>query len=275
VLTDYHMHLAADDLPYRDESFSPEHIGRYVARAQAAGVAEIGFTDHVYRFSQARDWFEHPLWQGGAVADLDRYHAAVQEAREAGMPVRVALEVDYLAGRERPIADLVDRYRWDYLLGSVHWVAGLAVDWDRAPIWDRYPTGEVWRRYCGDLCAAAASGIYDSMAHPDLAKVFGRRPEPRPLDLYREVADAFQAAGVCAEVSTAGYRRALGELYPDPQLLAMLRERGVPVTLGSDAHAPEGVGRDFDRALGELRAAGYRTLTVFDARQRRQVAFDE
>jgi histidinol-phosphatase (PHP family) len=274
VLTDYHMHLVQDGLPYDDDSFSLQHIGRYVQRAQAAGIEQIGFTDHVYRFRQAADWFDHPLWQGAAVADIDRYHAAVQGAREAGLPVRLGLEVDYLAGREQPIAALVDRYRWDYLLGSVHWVAGLAVDWKRAPIWERYSTEEVLRRYCDDLCAAAASGIYDSMAHPDLAKVFGQRPQPRPLALYRQVADAFQAAGVCAEVSTAGYRRALGELYPDPELLQMLNERGVPVTLGSDAHVPDGVGRDFDRALAELREAGYRTLTAFDARERRQVAFD-
>ena len=120
---------------------------------------------------------------------------------------------------------------------------------------------------------AAASGIYDSMAHPDLAKVFGQRPD-RPQVLYRQIADGFEAAGVCAEVSSAGYRQTLDELYPDPELLAMLHERGVPVTLGSDAHAPERVGRDFPRALREMHAAGYRTLTVFDRRERRQEVFD-
>ena len=111
------------------------------------------------------------------------------------------------------------------------------------------------------------------MAHPDLAKVFGQRPA-RPQALYRQIADAFQAAGVCAEVSSAGYHQTLDELYPDPELLAMLHERGVPVTLGSDAHAPQRVGRDFPRALAELHAAGYRTLTVFDRRERRQEVFD-
>src|SRR5262249_18328624 len=115
-------------------------------------------------------------------------------------------------------------------------------------------------------------GIYDSMAHPDLAKVFGDRPaEPEPV--HETIADAFAAAGVCAEVSTAGYRRALGELYPAPPLLAKLHERGVPVTLGPEAHAPGGVGREFGRAVGELHEAGYRTITVFDRRERRQVAF--
>jgi histidinol-phosphatase (PHP family) len=273
VLTDYHMHLLDDDLPYDDDSFTLEHVGRYVTAAAAAGIDEIGFTDHVYRFAEARDWFDHALWQADAVGDLSRYHGAVSAARDAGLPVKVALEVDYLRGREQQIGEVVARFDWDYLLGSVHWVAGLAVDWELAPIWDRYPVDEVWRLYCEDLCLAAASGIYDSMAHPDLAKVFGQRPE-QPQALYRQIADAFQAAGVCAEVSSAGYHQTLDELYPDPELLAMLHERDVPVTLGSDAHAPERVGRDFPRALRELHGAGYRTLTVFDRRERRQEVFD-
>jgi histidinol-phosphatase (PHP family) len=83
--------------------------------------------------------------------------------------------------------------------------------------------------------------------------------------------EAVAEAGVCIEVSTAGYRRALGELYPAPQLLRMFAERGVPATLGSDAHAAEDVAHDFPRALAELSAAGYRTLTVFRRRDRRQV----
>ncbi len=275
MLTDYHMHLVADDDPYTDAALSVERVAEYVERARVAGIDEIGFTDHVYRFRQARDWSDNPLWVGDAVADLDRYHGCLVAAGEAGLPVKVGLEVDYLAGREATIAATVDRLQWDFLLGSVHWVAGLAVDWEMASIWERYPVDEVWRMYVDDVCVAAATGIYDTMAHPDLAKVFGHRPTPKPLQLYEQLADAFAAAGVCAEVSTAGYGRALGELYPDPDLLRLLHRRGVPVALASDAHRPDQVGRSFDQALAALREIGYRTITVFHRRDRRQVSFDD
>ncbi|HUZ84891.1 MAG TPA: hypothetical protein VMU66_09360, partial [Gaiellales bacterium] len=59
--------------------------------------------------------------------------------------------------------------------------------------------------------------------------------------------------------------------YPDPQLLAMFRTAGVPVTLGSDAHAPADVGRDFDLARAELARAGYRSVTVFRRREPQSV----
>ena len=98
-------------------------------------------------------------------------------------------------------------------------------------------------------------------------KIFGDRAEA--FD-YSEIADEVAAAGVGVEVSTAGLRKPVGELYPHPDLLAACRERGVPVTTGSDAHSPDVVGRDFDRARELLRSAGYETVTVFERRQRRQ-----
>ena len=94
------------------------------------------------------------------------------------------------------------------------------------------------------------------MSHPDLAKVFGYRPGPEPLaEMYREMADAARDGGVCIEVSTAGLRKLVGEMYPAPALLACFAERDVPITLGADAHAPAGVGAHFDRAR-ELARAG-------------------
>jgi histidinol-phosphatase (PHP family) len=275
MLTDYHMHLVDDDAPYTDESFTVAHMQRYVDTAARRGVAEIGFTDHVYRFTAARDWLDEPLWQNDGVNDLGRYFRAVKSAQEAGLPVKVGLEVDYLAGQDEQIAGVVNGWAWDYVLGSVHWIDGYAVDWDAKSIWDQMAVDDVWRRYADELCAAAATGLYDSMAHPDVVKGFGWRPDPPPRALYEQIADAFQAAGVCAEVSTAGLQTPLEEVYPAPELLRLLRERNVPVTLASDAHDPGEVGRDFDRSVAALHDAGYRTITVFQRHDRRQVALDE
>ena len=82
----------------------------------------------------------------------------------------------------------------------------------------------------------------------------------------REVADAIEAAGVCIEVSSAGLHKPVGELYPDPAMLA----GHPPITLASDAHVPQNVGRDFAQALALARAAGYEMVTVFDRRTAQQ-----
>jgi histidinol-phosphatase (PHP family) len=265
------MHLAQDDDPLTAEHHTLAHIRRYVETARAAGVQEIGFSEHVYRFAAVRDWNPAPGWREGAVADLDRYVAAVRAAADAGLPVRLGLELDWVPGREAEIAALASAHPWDYLLGSCHWLGDREFDHRSNSAWDGADPEAVWRAYVDGFCAAARSGLYDSMSHPDLAKVFGHRPGPDAGALHTEMADAVAEAAVCVEVSTAGYRRVLGELYPAPPLLRMFAERGVPVTLGSDAHTADGVARDFPRALAELSEAGYRTLTVFRRRDRRQV----
>jgi len=128
-----------------------------------------------------------------------------------------------------------------------------------------------WRAYFAALADAASSGLFDVLSHPDLVKFFGQRPEPHVADeLHDSAAAAIAHADVCVEVSSAGLHKPVGETYPDASLLRRCRELDVPITLASDAHEPEHVGRDVDRAAAHARAAGYDTVTVFERRHRRQ-----
>jgi histidinol-phosphatase (PHP family) len=272
VIVDYHMHLRG---PSEDSLEGPiehtvEAIERFVEAAAARGVDEIGFTEHDYYFVQLRHLWELPYQIDRCDRDLDAYCAAVVEAKDRGLPVKLGLEVDYVAGRLEELADRLAPYPWDYLLGSVHWLEGLAVDMEPG-LWARASVEEVWVQYFAALRELTASGLADVLAHPDLVKIFAQRPGPeRVAAHHEELAQAAADAGVAIEVSTAGLRKRVGELYPDPELLTRCRAHGVPVTTASDAHVPRLVGEDFDRALELLRAAGYDTVTVFEARQGRQ-----
>src|SRR5207249_3890313 len=107
-----------------------------------------------------------------------------------------------------------------------------------------------WKRYFSAVAELARSGTIDVLAHLDLAKIFGRRPSvDLRRQLYDETAGEIAAAGVSVEISTAGLRKPVGELYPDPELLSACVRRGIGVTLASDAHEPQLVGEDFDLAL--------------------------
>ena len=262
MIADYHMHLrnGREEIAHDTKSVEP-----FVETARAAGVDEIGFTEHVYYFRQTRSLWTVPYQLERCVYDLEPYVRAIVEARGRGLPVKLGLEVDYVPGREEEMRELLAPYPWDYLLGSVHYVDGLGVD-AQPRLLDAVGVDEAWRRYFARLEAAARSGLFDSLSHPDLVKMFGERAE---FD-YGPVADAIAESGVAVEVSTAGLRKPVGELYPHPELLAACREREVPVTLASDAHSPQVVGRDFDRAVQLLRSVGYDTVTIFEQREARQ-----
>ncbi|MDQ2967069.1 MAG: histidinol-phosphatase HisJ family protein [Actinomycetota bacterium] len=264
MIVDYHMHLRDRHEEIALETWT---VDPFVEAARAAGVDEIGFTEHGYYFKQLRPLWTVPYMTERCVHDIERYVEAVVTARGRGLPVKLGLEVDYVPGREEEARKLLATYPWDYLLGSVHFIGELSVDGEEGLLTDAVGVEEAWRLYFETLAGAARSGLFDSLSHPDLVKIFGVRAAS--FD-YGPVADAIAGSGVAVEVSTAGLGKPVRELYPHPDFLAACRARDVPVTLASDAHSPDVVGRDFDRALELLRAAGYETVTVFEQRRGRQ-----
>jgi histidinol-phosphatase (PHP family) len=141
----------------------------------------------------------------------------------------------------------------------VHWIGGLALD-QKPGLWGIGSVEDVWGLYARELAAAARSGHFDVLAHPDLVKIFGDRVD---WD-WQPVTDALD--GVALEVSTAGLHKPVRELYPEAGLLRGARR----ITLASDAHLAEDVGRDFEAAVDHARRAGFETVTVFDGRSSRQ-----
>ena len=125
MIADYHMHLrnAGEEIAHDTRSVEP-----FVEAARAAGVDEIGFTEHVYYFRQTRSLWTVPYQTERCVYDLEPYVRAVVEAQDRGLPVKLGLEVDYVPGREEETRELLAPYPWDFLLGSVHYVDGLGVD---------------------------------------------------------------------------------------------------------------------------------------------------
>ena len=265
MLVDLHTHLARDDDAVE---LSEAALTQRVAQAQARGVAEIAITEHTHRFIEVAGLFPDPFWNATAVTPIDSY---IELVTSIGGIVRCGIELDWIPAINKDLQALIATRRFDVVLGSVHWLGIEAVDLKRG-IWEHMDVETAWRRYFAELRAAALSGTFDIMAHPDLVKVFGRYPSAAVMqDEFRETAAAFAEAGVTSEINTAGLRKPVGELYPSPAFLNELRRAGVPLSLGSDAHVVSDIGRDFDRALELAAGAGYEAVSSFRQRERSEV----
>jgi histidinol-phosphatase (PHP family) len=270
VLTDYHVHLRPDgEGTLAADYFTPANVTRYREAADERGIAELGTSEHVYRFRQALDVWQHPFWRENAVDDIDHY---VDFAREQGL--KVGVEADFVPGREDRMASLLEAREWDYVIGSVHFVGDEAVDHPDWDIWSArsIDPDKIWRRYFEWLGEAARSGLFDILAHPDLVKVWGgERPRPEgDLRRFYELAiEGIAEAGVAIEVSTAGLRKPVGERYPAEPFLAMCIDAGCPIALSSDAHVPEHLGFEYPSTVEWLTQQGVRELCVFERRERR------
>jgi len=282
MITDYHMHLERDS--YSDKCrYNIERIGLYVRMANARGTDQIGITEHCNRFSAFQPAMLHVVEPKHGYADTDSvlgwirrsfredinaYVDALLEAKSLGLPVRASIEVDYLPGFESEIKAILDPLPFDYILGSVHFLGDWAIDSSPAHGWPEVDVDYVYVRYFETMRDAARSGLFDILAHPDLVKKFGHKPS-FPLDEYYDaLAKEAAEAGVAVEINTAGLHKPVGEMYPSKALLQRFFDRGVPLSLGSDAHQPEDVSLDHDQAIALGREVGYDAVVTFDRRRR-------
>ncbi len=274
---DYHVHLHPHG-PYGGEGPPPGeypdgYVEAYFETAAARGADEIGFTEHLYRCVEAapvlgRFWDNAPrpdlaaqteaFFMEDLTLSLNRYVDAVLDARDAGLPVLLGLEVDFFPETIEDVLDLLEPYPWDYLIGSVHWVGAWAIDHHgSAHEFDRRGIDQAYADYFALETELAASGTVDVLAHCDVVKKQGHRPDASPRELYHRLVRAAERSGVAVELSSAGLHQKAGEIYPAPELLEMFAEADVPITLASDAHGPEDVARDRDRLIEAAKAAGY------------------
>ena len=272
MLTDYHLHLRPDDEGTEFERyFTEENVERYLAAAARAGIEELGVSEHVHRFRQALDLWRHPFWVETAEDDLDAYCEFV-----ATTPLRLGIECDFVAGAEERTAALLEARPFDYVVGSVHFFGegSSAVDHPDWDAWDERDPEEVWRRYFEALAACARCGLFDVLAHPDLVKVWGSArplPEGDLRAFYEPAVEAIAESGIAVEVSTAGLRKPTGEIYPARGFAELCVEAGATFALSSDAHLPEQVGFEYDRAVEFLDSLGVEEICVFERRQRHLV----
>jgi len=270
LLTDYHVHLRTDE-PENTAArfFTAANAERYREAASERGIAELGVAEHIYRFTAAMEIWQHPFWRQYAHDDLDYYCGFVREETD----LRLGIEMDFIPGVEDRIANVLDGRDWDYVVGSVHFLRDHSLDTEDYSIWGAGESADrIWRRYFETVAHSALSGLYDIIGHPDLVKVWGSAtpvPDRDPRFFYEPAVEAFAEAGVAVELSTAGWRKPVGEQYPAVPFLEMLVDAGCPLALSSDAHEPDQLGFEYERAVELLESLGVREIAVFEGRQRR------
>ena len=270
MLTDYHVHLRPDERENTAERFfTAANAERYRETAAERGIAELGVAEHIYRFSAALEIWDHPFWRRYAHDDLDSYCAFVRDQTD----LKLGIEMDFVPGREDRIATQLDGRDWDYVVGSVHFLRDRSLDTEDYSVWGTGESAEkVWRRYFETLAELARSGLYDIVSHPDLVKVWGRAAPIPDGDLrryYDPAVEAFAEAGIAVELSTAGWRKPVGEQYPSVPYHEMVVDAGCPIALSSDAHVPDQIGFEYERAVALLERVGVREIAVFERRRRR------
>jgi histidinol-phosphatase (PHP family) len=241
----------------------------YVRAAVDLGLVAVGLSDHAPLLVGTADEPRPGMHMPRSAFSAYLEEAVGLQRGEDRVEVLVGVEADYVAGTEDAYATLLADPRLDYVLGSVHYFDGYHV-YDPARWLGADDVDAVHLRYHQHVRAAAATGLFDVMAHVDAVKGLGRFAS-RTIDAaWDETVRVLADAGVAVEINTSGYRKC-GEPFPSWEVVERLHAAGVPLTYGSDAHRPNEVHHAWASVQAGLRAIGVTELAVVRGRRRTMV----
>lgn len=274
-LVDYHIHS-----PYCGHAQGKTI--EYVESAIEMGLEEICFTDHLGRYyltaSQKRRYWD---W-GMSEFHIARYLSEIDDLKdifEDRISIKAGLEIDYIPGAEELVSNIVQQYSFDFLLGSIHCIPELG--WKHLAHYQPQDSWPMYESYFSHLHSACSSGLFDSIAHIDFIWRYIDIPSgchDRLLELIHSTIIQAQSNDLAVEINANGYIwSSMKRREPDPfeHLLTSISQNNVCVTLGSDAHKPQMVGKSFPVIADLLLQYGISSLCRFDKRQRSLYRFAE
>ena len=254
---DYHMH----------SHFCRHATGsldEYARAAIARGFHEICFTPHIPLPGFRPGFFNDRLRMESR--DFPRYLEELERTRGKfpGLAILSGVEADYIEGWEEYIARFLAAYSFDFVLMSIHFIR----DWPEDQYVfdfrrDRRPLGRIYDDYLAALRKGIETGLYDGIAHFDLIKQPGRPLLATHRAEVEEIVGLCAARGMSAEINVSGARKEIGETYPAPEIIKLMSRRGLPLTPGSDAHAPSQVGVGLETLNGR-KMARYRARRIVE-----------
>lgn len=254
LFSDYHTHPQG----HRVQPYTQALLQPWADAARAKGLTDIAFTDH------------------------DRYHEGVdfdevERLREnnPGLAVRAGIELDNdpftgAAGRA-----WVEQHwdRLDFVLGSVHYLSSERMfdSTGEEGQFVGHDIDAIYADYFERVRVMAGSGVVDCLSHLDLIKIHGFRSRIADTSLAEETLQFVKDRGLAIELSTAGWRKTVGEQYPSREIIRRAKEIGIPFTVASDAHSHVQQAENYDRLTALMAECGITEVCVYERHKRRVV----
>jgi len=238
----------------------------YIDQAIKNNILVYGFSDHApmeFDKKYRMDFSDMKTYENEILSLKEKYKNKIK--------ILLGYEVDFT-----PIKYLDKRVlnaNVDYLIGSVHFLDNWGFDNPEfIKEWQKRDVDDVYKEYFSYIEKMANSRLFQIVGHIDLIKVFNYKPKKNIKDIAKNAIKAIKNANMAVEINTAGLRKPVKEIYPSDELLEMILEENIDLTLGSDAHSPEQVGFMLKETLLKLNNLGIDRLVYFEKKEKREIS---
>ncbi len=241
---DYHVHAVG----HKDRMHTAMEVKEFLEYGKKNGLKEIGFADH--------DKYKDLL-------NFDVYNLLMKEYPDIN--IRVGIEIDYFPGQENKIREIIAMYDFDYVIGSVHYLNTWMFDHpDYVQEYKKWQLDDLYEEYFRTVRQSINSGLFNIAGHLDLIKIFNYKIEEKKLlPMVTPILDDIKKQGMVMEINTSGLYRPVKEIYPSLEIIKMAVKKEVPLTISSDAHRAEDVGRANKLVVALLQDLGIEWVAGF------------
>ncbi len=257
-------------------------IEDYIQAGISQGMGEIGISDHFPMELLPEHFHIYAM----SLEDFSTYVNEIKRLKakyQDQIVVKVSSEVDFFPPAFNGYKDIVTPFLedFDYIIGSVHAVPwkgleAIPIDEQQAiPIINEIGVDEVYLEYYNSVLKMVKSNFYDIVGHLDIPKKYGLLPR-NPGRIWQkvlQVLDTIENSNIAVEINTSGLRKNIDQ-YPSEPIIKELIQRRIPITLGSDAHRSEDVGRNFEEIISKIKKWGLTSLCQFSHYEKTLVPLD-
>lgn len=262
----FHMHSTGSDGKNTPEEMIKESIKEK--------LTHVCLTDHFRRAN--KDPWSSKFFSEDYINEIN----LLRSKYRGKIDISFGAEVDWFEDCEEIIREELKRYKFDFILGSVHFIKNSKGESFLISEREQFKKNvietnikETIKNYYSQLRKLTKSDFFDSIAHFDLVKIFNKNKK-----LFNEI-DSFYITEVlntldeiaknkkCIEINTSGLVYDCEDIFPSLWILKEARKRGIPITIGTDAHRVERITDGIDKAYEIAKEAGYKSIFIFKNRK--------
>jgi histidinol-phosphatase (PHP family) len=263
IKTDYHIHT-------KFCNHAKGSIEDFILKSIEKGLSEILFLDHL-------TLFEKDFKNSMTIKEVPLYFYTIKKLANKykdKIIIKCGLETDFHPEYFDETEKICKKFDFDMIGASVHFVKGFNIASRKTK--DQYAhikKDELADEYFKNIEKMLEYSFFDTVCHFDLIYKFSKNPviNPEILEKINKILDKIKQKNISVEINTSGFDNPINRQFPSQKILEKCLEKKIDITVGSDAHSPDQVGRYFNEIFEFLKRLNFKHTAGYEKRNKYEI----